>query len=301
MTYEENPQYFNPGAGDYKYLIPRVVNIFQNSAYICLINNIMNMENWYIKGNILVTTSENVDINSLCVYYTGDFVNPYKIIEGDLIIDNDQFKDRVFVNMFATGDFIFYSNNKIRILGVLNRFTLTNELDGINIILNGINTWTAQKLKLMGYFSNLELFLMEFLRMIVFNSKSNMEQFISSIDNLKINNNIKQRIRNDLSNKTTNFDRAEVIYSYIPQLTIYHRFDDVKNILKVIYDIEMPDYSDIKQDFMNYRHDLTHRSGRDFFNTVKHIDRNVVNDIYKHLIEYEDKLKALVKQLGYII
>lgn len=143
MTYEENPQYFNPGAGDYKYLIPRVVNIFQNSAYICLINNIMNMENWYIKGNILVTTSENVDINSLCVYYTGDFVNPYKIIEGDLIIDNDQFKDRVFVNMFATGDFIFYSNNKIRILGVLNRFTLTNELDGINIILNGINTWTA--------------------------------------------------------------------------------------------------------------------------------------------------------------
>lgn len=98
------------------------------------------MENWYVKGNILVTTSENVDINSLCVYYTGDFVNPYKIIEGDLIIDNDQFKDRVFVNMFATGDFIFYSNNKIRILGVLNRFTLTNELDGINIILNGINT-----------------------------------------------------------------------------------------------------------------------------------------------------------------
>lgn len=258
------------------------------------------MENWYIKGNILITTNEKVDLNTLCTYYSGDFINPYKIIEGDFVIDNDQFKDKVFVNIFATGGITFYSAS-VRALGVLNKFTLTKELDDINTILSGIDNWTAQKLTLMGYFSSLELFLMEFLRIIVFNTKSNMELFISSFEHLKISNKIKQSIKNDLHNKTTTFDKAEVIYDYIPQLTIYHRFDDVKKIFKSIYNIDIPDYSKIEKDFMNYRHDLTHRSGRDYSNNVKHIDKNTINHIYKHLTEYEELLKALIKDLGYII
>ena len=262
------------------------------------------MENLYIDGDLLITTSERVVFNDITMYATKPKIVHREIITdetGIYTISDSSYANSVFLNLYVSGG-ITFNGNDLYMLAISLYPKLKSELDDINhTVLDKLEaSQTVYKMVLMGYFAQFELYLMEMVLLFVLFDENHINTFISCIKD----DDIKGIYRKDcfyrkmleVMEKTSLYDKVRCIKKLIPEMFIYHQFDDVKKFFKSVYSIEMPSFRVIKDFYHKYRHDLMHRNGKNTEDSTVYISRSLVNEVYKEMVEYSVKFDAIKNQ-----
>lgn len=266
------------------------------------------MEHLYIDGNLLITTTEKVVFNSITMYASKPQIAHKKVTtdkDGIYTISDDSYSNSVFLNVYVKGGVTFYKNSP-RFISTALHPQLKSELDEINLkVLEKLNADTAVfKLVLMGYFAQFELYLMEMTKLFIMFDEKHIRIFVDFLKrDCSINIYGKKGFlekESVLFHSSTLFDMMVELKSFISDMFVFHRFDNITAFFSKVYGINIPSFGRMSSYYKQYRHDLIHRNGRNKEDTIVYISRSLVDEVYKEMVEYAalfDSLKNRELQL----
>ena len=261
------------------------------------------MKKLYIDGNLLINTSERVVFNT----WTVGASKPEGEVEcievgetGYYTISDASFSDAAFTDLYVKDYITFVSD--LHTISVNHAPKLKPELDGINEnILNKLPAGLhLHRLVLMGYFSSFELYLMEMVMSCILFDEKHMNTFIRCLKENKIkgiynSEAFLSKILDVVDSKTLS-DKAIKLKVCIPDMFIYHKFDSIKDFFKKVFNITIPDLKNMKEFYGKYRHDLTHRYGRNKGDQIVYINEELIQNVYKEMVAYSEAFDLLKNQ-----
>lgn len=254
------------------------------------------MEIVYIEGNLLMKVTKKIIFGDIMMYASEPPIIHRKITagaEGVYIITDDSFVDSVFLSIFVSGGVTFYEAGPY-ILGISPFPKLKSELDIINnkVLLKLEESQEVHKLVLMGYFAQFELYLMEMVILFILSDEKHIDIFINSLKQGKIKgiyrmDNFLQKMLSVVDTPNLS-DKVIEITQIVPEMFIYHQFENVRVFFKSIYGTQIPSILAIKKFYSKYRHDLIHRNGKSIY-----VSRSLIDEVYKEMIEYATQFNVI--------